>query len=207
MIPLPYGRQRPSSTSASSPSEPTSSAASRDLPTPGSPTIVIVAARPLRLRPAELEPEAGELRGAADERRVHPPHEPGDARLDVEQPPRRDGLGLALQLERRNRLRLHGVAHEPERPLADQDLAAAGGGLEALRDDDGVARREGLPLRGVAGEDFARVDAGPDADAGRRTSRSSSVVQLGDRRPQLDGRAHGAHGIVLVHDGDAERRP
>ncbi len=104
------------------------------------------AARPLRLGPAQLEPEPGELRGAADERRVHPPHQARDARLDLEQPPRHDGLGLALHLDRLDRLRLHGVAHEPERHLADQDLTAAGRCLEALRDDDGVARGEGLPL-------------------------------------------------------------
>jgi hypothetical protein len=72
----------------------------------------------------------------------------------------RDRLGLALQLERLDLLDLDAVLDEPVRQLAEQDLALAGGLLEAGGDVDGVACDEPLAGRGVAGDDLARVDAG-----------------------------------------------
>ena len=64
---------------------------------------------------------------------------PGRDRIDVEQAPGVDRLRLALQVERRHRLGRDRIAHEPERRVADEDLAAGRGRLEPLRDDDRVA--------------------------------------------------------------------
>ena len=58
-------------------------------------------------------------------------------------------------------------------------------------------------MRGVAGEDLARVDARAHADADA-VLELELVVQRRQRAAQLDGRADGARGVVLVHDRDAE---
>ena len=106
------------------------------------------------------------------------------------QPVRRDGFGLALQLERLDRLGLDRVAHEGERLVADQDLARLRGLLEAGGDVDGVAGGEALL---GSGHDLAGVDA----DAGLH-------AQLRQRGAHLHRRAARAQGVVLVHLGDAE---
>ena len=180
-----------------------SSAASRDLPTPGSPTIVTTRQARSASDALELGQQRVELRGAPDERRVHPARDAGRVRLDVEQAPGVDGLGLPLQLERRHRLGGDGVADEPDRRVADEDLAGRRRRLEPLRDDDGVAGGERIALRGVAGVDLARMDAGAHADPDPERP-LQLVVQAGELAAELDGRAHGAKRVVLVHDRDPE---
>ena len=115
-----------------------------------------------------------------------------------------DRLRLALQLERLERLDEHRVAHEPVGRLADQDLARAGGGLEALGDDDGVAGDERVASRRIAGDDLARVDAGPRPELDP-VLRAQLLVQRGERLPHLAGGANGPQRVVLVHDRDPER--
>jgi hypothetical protein len=152
----------------------------------------------------ELGTEARALRCAPDERRVHPPGDAGGARLDLQQPPRVDRLRLALQLEGGNRLGADGVAHQPNRRVADEDLPAAGLRLQALRDHDGVAGREGLALRRIARDHLAGVDAGANGDP-HAVVALEVVVQPRQRLADLDGGPDRTERVVLVHDGDAER--
>ena len=120
------------------------------------------------------------------------------------EPPHGDRLRLSFQLERRDRLGDDRVAHEPDGRVADEDLPSSGGGFEPLRDDDGVAGGERVPLLWVACDHLAGVDAGahldPDAVGG-----VEPVVQAGERLAELDRRANRAQRVVLVHDRDPER--
>ena len=98
-------------------------------------------------RALELGRERVQLRGPADERRVEAARDACRVGLDLEQPPRVDGLGLALQHQGGHRLDGDGVADEPDRRVADEDLPRSGRRLEPLRDDDGVAGRERIAVR------------------------------------------------------------
>ena len=115
------------------------------------------------------------------------------------------GSDLPFSTSGEHRLGPNGIAHQPERRVADQDLVAAGRRLQALCDHDGVARRECLPVGRVAGDYLAGVDAGthPDPDP---MGRLELVVQLRELVAQLDRRAHRPQRVVLVHERDAERR-
>ena len=75
----------------------------------------------------------------ADERQVVTALGDADP-ADREQPVGGNALGLALQLERLDRLDLDGVAHEPVGRLADQHLVGRRRLLEPRRDVDRVAR-------------------------------------------------------------------
>jgi hypothetical protein len=96
-----------------------------------------------------------------------------------------------------------GVADEPDRGVADDDLAAGGTRFQPLRNDDGVARCEGVAVCRVAGEDLAGVDPGANVDSGA-VEAFELVVQAAELSTKLDGRAHGAQRIVLVDDRDPE---
>ena len=76
--------------------------------------------------------------------------------------------------------------------------------FEPLRDDDGVAGRERLPLLRVACDHLARVDTGADLDPDA-VGGLEPVVQAGERLAELDRGANGAQRVVLVHDRDPER--
>ena len=147
------------------------SSASRDLPTPGvadeRDQPAACAARPRRrtaprARPA---PPRGRRAGAAGARAAV------DARATPTQPIGGDALGLALQLERLDRLDLDAVPDEPVGQLAEQHLALGRRLLEPRGDVDGVAGDESLAGRRVAGDDLAGVDAGPV----RRAARPSAL--------------------------------
>ena len=153
--------------------------------------------------PLELRQQHVELGRTSDEGRVHPARHAGRVRLDVEQPPRVDGLGFPLQRQRRHRLCRDGVSDEADGRVADENLAGSRGGLEPLRDDDGVAGGERVALRRVAGEDLARVDAGAHADRDP-VRRLELVVQARELAPELDCRPDRAERVVLVHDRDPE---
>src|SRR5439155_9788700 len=102
---------------------------------------------------------------AADHRRVE---SAGAARcpcLERKQAVRAHRLALALELERIDRLDLHGIPDEPVRGVAEEDLSGRRRLLESFRDIDGIAGCEALAAGGVAGNDFAGVDAGADLNA------------------------------------------
>ena len=151
----------------------------------------------------ELRQQRVELGLAPDQRRVHPPCHPGRVRLDVEQKPGVDRIGLPLQLQRRHRLDRDRVTDETDRRVPDEDLTGGRGRLEPLRDDDSVARRERIALRRIAGEHLTRVDAGahPDPDP---VLPLELVVQAGELATELDRGPHRTQRIVLVHDRDPE---
>ena len=119
------------------------------------------------------------------------------------EPPSRDRLRLPFELERRDWIGDDRVSHQPDGRVADEDLPSSGGRFEPLRDDDGVAGRERVPLLGVACDHLAGVDARAhlDPDAVRGVE---PVVQAGERLAKLDRRPDGAQRVVLVHDGDPE---
>ena len=106
------------------------------------------------------------------------------------QPVRGDGFGLALQLERLDRLGLDRVTRRGPASLAEQDLAGLRGLLQAGGDVDRVAGGEPL-LR--SGDDLAGVHADASLDA-----------ELGQRVAHLDRGSAGAEGVVLVYLRDAE---
>jgi hypothetical protein len=109
-----------------------------------------------------------------------------------EHPKRGDGVTLAPEDEWLERLHRHGVADQPQRPLADHDLARLRRLLQASRDVDRVAGRQ--PLRGAR-----HHLAGHQADP-------SLHSQVGQRRSHLERRPHRAQGVVLVQLRDAEHR-
>ena len=104
---------------------------------------------------------------------------------------RRDGLPPAVQLERADRLQLDAVTDEARGAGADEDLAPLRRLLEAGGEVDGLAGGEGGVA--VVGDDLARLDPDPGLEA--------ELLHL------LEGReagAHGALGVVLVRERDAE---
>ncbi len=167
------------------------SSTSRDFPTPGRPEQREQVRRALRHHVVEVVAQTLELALPTDDRRVEATHEAGRLRVDVEQPIRRDGGALALELEL-DGLDLHRVPDELLRLLPDQDLAGLRVLLEPGRDVDGVARDERVAL---AGHDLARVHADPRPQPDRR-----------DGRPQLDRGANSPERVVLVRLRDAEDR-
>ena len=95
------------------------------------------------------------------------------------------------------------VAHEHVRRLPDQDLVRLRRLLEALGDVDGLSGDEEVPLRVVAGDHLAGVDADP---VGKPDAPDplQLVVEDGECLAHLDRRPHRPQGVVLVHDRHAE---
>jgi hypothetical protein len=124
---------------------------------------------------------------------------------DPQQPPRRHRRRLAPERQRPGVLGRHGVVNEPVGGLADEDLAGLRLLLEAGGDVHGVAQDDRLSDGPLAGEDLARVDAGPHGD-GEAPDRRELGVQRGERRPQLVGGPHRAQGVVLVDARQPEHR-
>ena len=134
-------------------------------------------------------PEQRELALTPDEPRLVPPLR---RVAHAQQPVGGNRLGLALQLERLDRLDVDRVANERERRLPDQHLARLRRLLQPRRDVDRVAGREPL-LR--PGHHLAGLDADPP-----------SQPELGQRVPHLDRRPHRAQRVVLVQHRHAEHR-
>ena len=128
------------------------SATSRDLPTPAGADDgdELAAAASPRRAPRRLR-AAVELLLAPDERRVEAPLARPSAETATS---RQAGTGSALpfSVERLDGLGLDRLPREPQRPLAEEDLAGPRSLLEPGGDVDRVTRRE--PLRG-AGDDLA----------------------------------------------------
>jgi len=95
-----------------------------------------------------------------------------------------NGLALALELERLDLLDLHRIASQPQRRLADQDLARLRRLLEPRRHVDRVASSQ--PLLG-SGDDLARGNPDPPLHG-----------QLGKGVAHLDRRPQGAQRVVFV---------
>ena len=135
--------------------------------------------------------EQVELLLAPDVRRRHV-HGPSDRPLGAHDAADLEARPDALERPSRHRLGHDLIGRQPERGRADQDLARLGGLLEPRRDVQRLARRE----RGVAVLDdhLARLDADPHGEL--------AVARLDD----LHRRPHGALGVVLVRDRDAEDR-
>ena len=126
-------------------------------------------------------------------------------RGDLEQPPGLHCLRLSLQFEWGERLHSDGIPDEAERPVAQDDLPRSRGLLEPGGDVHRVARREELPTARVASDDLARVDAGSSLDAYAPFSLQVVVDQL-KACTHFGGGTDGPERIVLVEDGNAERR-
>ena len=109
-----------------------------------------------------------------------------------EEPLRRNGLGLALQLERHERLGFDGLADKLQCGLAEQHVSRLRRLLEPRGDVDGVAGRQAL-----LGTDDDR--AGVDADTRLEFELHQSV-------PHLRGRAHCSQRVVLVRSRHTEDR-
>ena len=145
-----------------------------------------------------------ELVLAADHRRIQPTRVGRRSGHDCEQSPRVHRLRATLQLERLELLDEDRVAHEPVRLFSEQDLAWAGGGLQALSERNRLTCGKGVPLRRIACHDLAGVDAGPHPQLEAVLSLKLHV-QLAQRLAQLRGRPHRTQRVVLVEDRDPER--
>jgi hypothetical protein len=108
-----------------------------------------------------------------------------------------DALGLALELQRLDGLDLDGVPDEIVRWLPDQHLARRSVLFEPRRDVHRVAGDESLAGGDVAGDDLARVDAGPVLETHAVVTLETLVDDF-EGVPHLGRRAHGAERVVLV---------
>ena len=140
-----------------------------------------------------------------DERRVEPAEMPGGVRDDRVQTDAVDGLSV-LHGPTGTTLDQDSVSHEHVSRLADQDLARLRRLLKALGDVDRLTRDEEVPLRVVAGDHLAGVDADPGGkpDAPRTLE---LVVERGQRLAHLDRGPNRPQGIVLVQLPGRRRRP
>ena len=157
------------------------------MPIPASPTTVTSSQQPLRPRALPCLPQEPELGFPSHERRVVPP-----LRRVVHpyEPVRRDGLGLSLELEGRDRLDLDRVLHERERRLSEQHLAGVRSLLQPGGHVDRVTGREPL-LR-------------PRHHLARHHSDPPLQPESRERVPHLDRCPHRPQRIVLVHDRHTE---
>ena len=165
-MPSPYGRQRPVRHPrdvrqgvlqlSRQPGLPDAGAAENREQAPSSPPARRHRRPAAAARPRPRRPTSGESERARDTQR---------ALDDLEQAPRAGHRpSLPLNVERPGRLHPDGVAHEPSRRVADQDLTGPGRLLEAGRDVHRVAGDEGLSVGWVAGHHLARVHARAQAE-------------------------------------------
>ena len=147
--------------------------------------------------------EGSQLPLAADHRRVEPPRTAGHVSLEAEEPVGADRRGLALEAQRLDLRDLDGIAHEHVRRLAEQDLAGRRGLLEALGDVDRIAGRKALPAAGVACDDLASVDTGPDCDRHAPVPREL-LVERREAFAHLHRSPNRPQRIVLVDDRNPE---
>ena len=151
----------------------------------------------------QLVAKEGELARPPDERRIPAASERLGTGDGLEHPPRLDGSALALRLHGSERLEPRGVANEPLRDRADQDLAAAGCLLQPLRGVDRVAGGERRRL--VARHHLTGVDPDPNPQLGHLARFERGIqplhgplhVERGPHRPQR---------VVLVCAREAEHR-
>ena len=148
-------------------------------------------------RAGERVLEEPPLAPAADHRRAQP-RRVGPRRVEAEQPVRLDGLGLALQLERLERLGGDVVAGEPVGRVGDEDLArlrcAPGGAARRSRSRPStkVSARVGSPATTSPVQTPIRISSRSPNDSlelvvqgrePRRASRARPAARAG-RRPR-----------------------
>jgi hypothetical protein len=153
--------------------------------------------------PLERLEHAAKLDLAADERGLESAGEPRRFRIDTRQPPRGHAVCLALEIEIVHRLEHDGVAHELPGRVPEKDLVGAGGLLESRGDVDGITRGVEMLRARVAHYDLARVHASPQGDAHAPLPLELHVQRF-ELVAELGCRAHGAHGVVLVHGRNPE---
>ena len=185
VIPSPYGRHRPRTTVAST--EAKTSATSRDLPTPASPTTVTSSQQPVDTSALRRRSDQRQLALTTDEPRPVPAL-PGPQHSH--EPVGGNGRGLPLQHERLDGRRLDGLANERKSRLPDEHLARLRRLLQPCSHVHGIARCQALVR---AGDDLARHDADP-----------ALQPEPGQRLPHLDGGSHRPQRVVLVDDRHAE---
>ena len=115
---------------------------------------------------------------------------------DRDDAPGGHGLGLALGVQRLDRLGHDRVAHESPGRLADQHATGLGGRLQAR----GGVHRVADDRRVLAGQDHL---AGRDPDPGGETDRQALVQRL-EPLVHLDRRPHRSQSVVLVGKRHAE---
>jgi hypothetical protein len=131
---------------------------------------------------------------ASDERGVGGPRDGSDA----EDARGAEDLGLALQGEGFERLRLEGSAGEPLGALGHEHVAGRSGGLEPCRGVEHVASDAALARGGDVREHLTRVDRDPHAQ------RFTVGAQGPGGVAHLERGAGGADDVVLVCGRDAE---
>ena len=160
-------------------------------------------ARPIRHRALECVPERLELAFASDHRRIEVTTVPVSAGRDVTQPVGDDGLGFALELDRRGRADLHRIAHQVPRGAADHDLARRGRGLEPGGDVDGVADDDRLTRPAGADHDGSGIDPRSRLECHAALAPQGDIEPI-ERVAHLCGGSHGAQAILLVDHGYPE---
>ena len=116
------------------------------------------------------------------------------------QPVRNDRLGLALQLERRQRLDRYQLAEQLDRFRPEEDLVGLRGLLQTSSDVDRVTRCQPF-LR--SRDDLAGVDTDPHSKP-RAEVAFQLFVQGGDSEPKICCGSHAPKRIVLVNHRNAE---
>jgi hypothetical protein len=102
-----------------------------------------------------------QFRLPADHREPATPRRPACCGT-LEQPECRDGVDLALDAQRLDRLGRHGMVRQSPRRFREQDLASGRGLLEARTDVHGIAKRQALTGRRPGHQDLSGVHARPD---------------------------------------------
>jgi hypothetical protein len=117
---------------------------------------------------------------------------------DPDRPPRRHWLRLALDRDRVEPLERDGARRRAVGAVADEDRPGLGRRLQPRGGVDDVARHHPLPDRTHLGRRLAGHDP-----AARLERDVEVVAESGDLVDHLEGRAHGALGVVLVRGGRA----
>ena len=115
------------------------------------------------------------------------------------------GPALPLELERRRRFRLNGVANELVGRDADQDATGRSRRLQTSGKRYRLARDHRLPQARVAGDDLARRDPDPRLDFDAVVAEEIDI-ERDHSRLHLVCRPNGPQRVVLVDLGDAEHR-
>ncbi len=157
---------------------------------------------PLPYRLLEPSSDGCELRITADHGRVQSPGE-GFSSSRRQQPIRWDALGLALQLERLNRLHLHGIPDQAIGGFSDQDLTLGRGLLQTGGNVHGVAGDQPLPAGDIARDHFPSVHSGPVGQP-HPPAPLKLLVDLGQRLAHLVGGSDRPQGVVFMRPRQPE---
>jgi hypothetical protein len=128
---------------------------------------------------------------------------PGVARniqAHPQQAPGRHLLRLALEGQRRDRLGLDRIPHQLPRRLADQHLAWGSRLLQARGHVYRVAQHQRAASPSAPGDHLPGVHPGANAE-GHAPVALQLLVELSQRRRQLDCGPHRPQGVVLVQPG------